>query len=36
MLCCTNIVNHYLLHVLAILLSMAITGAARSVVVKLV
>jgi hypothetical protein len=35
MLCCTNVVNHYSPQVLAILLSMVITGAARSVVVKL-
>jgi drug/metabolite transporter (DMT)-like permease len=35
MLCCTNIGSHYSPQVLAILLSMVITGAARSVVVKL-
>jgi drug/metabolite transporter (DMT)-like permease len=34
-LCCTNVANHYSPQVLAILLSMVITGAARSVVVKL-
>lgn len=35
MLCCTNVGNHYSPQVLAILLSMVVTGAARSVVVKL-
>jgi drug/metabolite transporter (DMT)-like permease len=35
MVCCTNVVNHYSPQVLAILLLMVITGAARSVVVKL-